>query len=196
MSDFKPRKIPAQARSEFMVDILIEAAARILEERGFAGYSTNTIAEKAGVSIGSLYQYFPNKDALTYALIKRETQNFIQLLEAAALVKGSEEKLLLGIKAAIKYDFDRRNLAVLLDEAERKLDLYEWNNKLNYLALSLVKQILTEKNFKGYISLDLIASDIMGIIKGMIDANKYQKEISSLERRIFVAVISYIDNIT
>ena len=51
----------------------MEAAARILEERGLEGYTTNAVAERAGFSIGSLYQYFPNKDAITIALIQRET---------------------------------------------------------------------------------------------------------------------------
>ncbi|MCP6571139.1 TetR/AcrR family transcriptional regulator, partial [Klebsiella pneumoniae] len=51
---------------------MLEAAARILESLGFAGFNTNAVAELAGVSIGSLYQYFPSKDALIVELIRRE----------------------------------------------------------------------------------------------------------------------------
>jgi len=64
----KPRKTPRQQRSLVTYDAILEAATRIFGERGYAGATTNDIAELAGVSIGSLYQYFPNKDALIGAL--------------------------------------------------------------------------------------------------------------------------------
>ena len=66
--DAKPRKKPRQERSLVTYDAILEAATRIFGERGYAGATTNDIAELAGVSIGSLYQYFPNKDALIGAL--------------------------------------------------------------------------------------------------------------------------------
>jgi AcrR family transcriptional regulator len=67
----KPRKQPQQARSEATVDALLSATARILARDGYDRASTNRIAEAAGVSPGSLYQYFPGKEALVAALIDR-----------------------------------------------------------------------------------------------------------------------------
>jgi AcrR family transcriptional regulator len=67
----EPRKLPKQARSEATVDAILEAAAQIFERQGYAAGTTNRIAERAGVSIGSLYQYFPNKDAILVALVHR-----------------------------------------------------------------------------------------------------------------------------
>jgi AcrR family transcriptional regulator len=64
----KPRKRPSQARSRETVRAILEAAAHIFEERGPAAATTDAIAERAGVSIGSLYQYFPSKDALLATL--------------------------------------------------------------------------------------------------------------------------------
>ncbi len=63
-----PRKRPRQARSFATFEAILEAAARILESLGFAGFNTNAVAELAGVSIGSLYQYFPSKEALIVEL--------------------------------------------------------------------------------------------------------------------------------
>lgn len=60
----KPRKIPAQARSRATVDAIIQAATYILTKVGWEGLTTNAIAERAGVNIGSLYQFFPNKEAV------------------------------------------------------------------------------------------------------------------------------------
>src|SRR5271170_7397462 len=65
------RKAPAQARSKETVNVILEASARILESDGSRGFNTNSVAVKAGVSVGSLYQYFPNKDAILLALIQR-----------------------------------------------------------------------------------------------------------------------------
>jgi AcrR family transcriptional regulator len=78
-----PRKQASQERSRATVDALIEATARILVSEGFDRASTNRIAEQAGVSIGSLYQYFPSKEALVAAVIDRHNQQLRQLVRVA-----------------------------------------------------------------------------------------------------------------
>ena len=70
----KPRKSASQARSRATVEALVEATARILVREGFDQASTNRIAAVAGVSVGSLYQYFPGKEALVAAVIERHQQ--------------------------------------------------------------------------------------------------------------------------
>lgn len=65
-----PRKTPSQQRSRFTYDTILEAAARIFDAEGMSA-TTNRIAERAGVSVGSLYQYFPNKQALLHELALR-----------------------------------------------------------------------------------------------------------------------------
>jgi AcrR family transcriptional regulator len=70
-SRLAPRKLPKQPRSAATVDAILEAAAQVFERHGYAAGTTNRIAERAGVSIGSLYQYFPNKDAILVALVRR-----------------------------------------------------------------------------------------------------------------------------
>jgi AcrR family transcriptional regulator len=67
----EPRKTPSQERSRQTVDVIIEAAAQVFERHGYAAGTTNRIAERAGVSIGSLYQYFPNKEAILAVLLER-----------------------------------------------------------------------------------------------------------------------------
>ena len=74
-----PRKRPRQARSRATVDTVLEATARVLVKHGFDGLTTNLVADTAGVSIGSLYQYFPNKAALVGALIERHVETMTSL---------------------------------------------------------------------------------------------------------------------
>ncbi|MGN6106254.1 MAG: TetR/AcrR family transcriptional regulator [Kofleriaceae bacterium] len=70
-----PRKRPRQQRSRATVETVLEATARVLVRRGFDGLTTNAVAETAGISIGSLYQYFPNKEALVAALIEKHLED-------------------------------------------------------------------------------------------------------------------------
>lgn len=66
-----PKKQPVQARARATVDTLLEATTRILASEGYEAVTTNRVAEVAGVSIGSLYEYFPNKQSLVAAALAR-----------------------------------------------------------------------------------------------------------------------------
>jgi AcrR family transcriptional regulator len=77
------RKQPKQARSRQLVADIVEGAARVFDREGLSA-TTNRVAEEAGVSVGSLYQYFPNKQALLHALAERHVDSASRLLEQAA----------------------------------------------------------------------------------------------------------------
>lgn len=80
----KPRRAPVQARSRATVEAILTAAARIFSTQGYAAGTTNRIAERAGVSIGSLYEYFPNKDALLAALVEAHMHEGEEVLRRTA----------------------------------------------------------------------------------------------------------------
>ncbi|WP_229681556.1 TetR/AcrR family transcriptional regulator [Neoroseomonas lacus] len=74
------RKTPVQGRSQETVETILEASAQILQKDGEAALTTNRIAERAGFSIGTLYQYFPNRDAILRAMAAREQQRVLARL--------------------------------------------------------------------------------------------------------------------
>ncbi len=76
------RKIPSQARSRATLDIILEAAAQLLESVGEGGFNTNALAERAGVSIGTLYRYFPDKQSIIAALARQEKAAFERAVES------------------------------------------------------------------------------------------------------------------
>lgn len=79
-----PRKLPAQARSRLLVESLLDAAARILAGDGYAAVNTNRVATEAGVSIGSLYQYFGGKEELVAAVVERHGRRIHHAITRAA----------------------------------------------------------------------------------------------------------------
>jgi AcrR family transcriptional regulator len=114
------RKVPRQQRSRAMVDAIVEAATRILGQRGWAAFTTNEVARTAGVSVGSLYQYFPNKLALAEAIRQRHLQAVLAALSNAGDRTGSETldqrvvRLIDGVVAT--HSVDHALHRVLLDE--------------------------------------------------------------------------------
>ena len=74
------RKAPKQARSREIVEVILEAAARVFVRHGYARATTNRIAEAAGISVGSLYQYFPSKDAIAVEILRRYRETLLALV--------------------------------------------------------------------------------------------------------------------
>lgn len=95
-----PRKEASQERSRATVNALIDATARILVKEGFDKASTNHIADVAGVSVGSLYQYFPGKEALVAAVIERHHREIMQTVEGE-LADIASQPLAQGVRKLI-----------------------------------------------------------------------------------------------
>ncbi len=81
----KPRKKPTQTRSTVTVDAIVEATIRILRQDGWAACTTTRIAALAGVSVGSLYQYFPNRNAIAVEIVRRRTRTYLSAVLAVDL---------------------------------------------------------------------------------------------------------------
>ena len=134
----KARKIAAQERSRATVAALVEATARILVKEGFDKASTNRIAEVAGVSVGSLYQYFPSKEALVAAVIERHQQEIMQTVRgelADVLAQPVEKAVRMLVAVAVKaHRVDPKLHRVLAEQIPRvgKLEKLASFNRENY----------------------------------------------------------------
>jgi AcrR family transcriptional regulator len=118
------RKEPRQARSRATTDAMLDAAAHILGDRGWTGLTTNAVAEIAGVSIGSLYQYFPNKLALIEAVRRRHFDEVLVVLRAAADDRMTRRKRVEALVDGMIAVHSRYPAAhrVLLEESPRGAD--------------------------------------------------------------------------
>jgi len=82
-SSKRPRRKAKQERARETVEAVLEAAARVLPESGYARATTNRIAEAAGVSVGTLYEYFANKEEVFDALIQRQLEAIVSAIRSA-----------------------------------------------------------------------------------------------------------------
>jgi AcrR family transcriptional regulator len=189
----RPRKSAKQSRSLSTVTDIIEGAARILEDRGFAGYNTNAIAERAGVSIGSLYQYFPSKDAITIALIGRETEQLLADVAKAECSENWVDGLRAMIEAAVTHELHRPKLSLLLDQEEERFVLEEREKRVSTAILQALRTLLTSSSLKFEGSLDVASRDLLAITRGLLDSRDgSEPELQEWRRRIHRAVFGYL----
>ncbi|GGY98839.1 MULTISPECIES: TetR family transcriptional regulator [Shewanella] len=113
------RKLPRQGRSKTLVAAILEAAIHVLADGGIRGFTTARVAEKAGISVGSLYQYFPNKAAILFQLQVNEWRKTQQLIETilADMTKPPREKLETAIRSFIQSECDESSIRKALGDA-------------------------------------------------------------------------------
>ena len=125
-------KKPKQARSQGTVEAILQAVTRIMDAEGLGGLTTNKIAEKAGVSVGSLYQYFKNKESIFEAILLRMTEDNLRSLENT-LAASSKSR---GIREVVEHVVRGHYANV------KKL------GKLSSVLFQIAPQILSVNHFK------------------------------------------------
>jgi AcrR family transcriptional regulator len=168
------RKAPRQPRAQATVEAILEAAARILE-RGIAqNFTTNHIAELAGVGIGSFYQYFPNKAALVAALLDREHAALADAIERLSIALADAplgDALDAMAHFAVAQQFDRARLSAVLDQAEARLPLADRLAGADARILAGVEHLLARH--REALSLDLgpdAARDCIAIARALVES--------------------------
>lgn len=118
-----PRKLPSQDRSREMVGRIVDAAGRILVAEGYERASTKRIAAVAGVSPGSVYQYFPNKEAIVVAAVERMVDEFADgfLASLPAIAAAEPDQSVLAMLGTLLDAMERRRelIRVLMQEVPR-----------------------------------------------------------------------------
>ena len=160
-----PRKSASQERSRATVDTLLEATTRVLIKEGYDRASTNRIAEVAGVSIGSLYQYFPSKEALVAAVIDRHTQEISEVTRKA-LVKAAA----LPIEAAA-----REFVSVAIDG-------HRVNPTLHGVLAEQIPRVGRLENIEANVR------DGYALVRGYLEAHRDEIDVADLDLAAFVVV--------
>ncbi len=190
----RPRKTAQQARSRATQAAILEAAARILESRGRQAVTTNEIARRAGVSIGSLYQYFPNKRAILATLIRDKRAELLEQMRDAldaTETEPSDHAIDALIRAGLMHQFSRPALALELEYLEPQLEMEQETGALSEaMALLILDAIRRLRPDAGPTE----ARDVVAIVKGLLNTAALSGETGGpdLVARCRRAVVGYL----
>lgn len=196
----QPRKTPRQARSHATVEAILEATARVLGQHGYAGTNTNLVAELAGVSVGSLYQYFPNKLALVSALHERHVQQLAALLREAfaasrsANLAGRIRRLVAVVLAAHRRE---PNLHRVLEREFAAEEPAYADSPADQLVHGLVRELLSEHRAELRVpDLELASYMLLRMLESLVHAVVLEPPpglaAEALERAIGDAILGYL----
>ena len=195
-----PRRRPRQARAQATVDAIIQATARVLVEDGYDRASTNRIAQAAGVSIGSLYQYFPSKEALVAALVEAHVDRMTDVVSrrlddlAPGDLRHSAEVLVSALIAA--YRVDPKLHHVLCQEVPKIGDLrriYEFEQSLSEVIrthLESLRHQIKHSNIDRAVF--LLINAIPSVIRAAIEGDTEGADDSSLTAELTDMILRYL----
>jgi AcrR family transcriptional regulator len=160
-----PRKSASQERSRSTVDALLEATTRILIKEGYDRASTNRIAEVAGVSIGSLYQYFPSKEALVAAVVDRHTQELSEVTRNA-LIKVAARPIEVAAREFVSV----------------AIDAHRVNPKLHGVLSEQIPRVGRLENIEANVR------EGYALVRGYLEAHRDEIDVADLDLAAFVLV--------
>jgi len=164
-----PRKSPRQARSRFTVDAIIEAATQVLRSDGYDGLTTSRAAERAGVSVGTLYQYFPNKAALASAVIDRNCGEFLATFERAVALRPTLRDCIHAlVDFALSSQHSPPDLHRIVNELAPRLGVTERTEVVSRAVVKAVEAMLRRHSNELSPEIDLSAAAM--IIETMLEA--------------------------
>ncbi|WP_409179540.1 TetR/AcrR family transcriptional regulator [Amycolatopsis sp. VS8301801F10] len=169
----QPRKEPQQVRGELTRQRILAAAAQVFAEQGYAAGTTNRIAERARVSIGSLYQYYPNKDAILVALTARHLDAGAETLRRHRETTGPpttlEDALREIVHAAVQNHLDDPQLLrVMAEQAPRSAELLEQVARYEEEQIAYVRGLL-ERSPEAHVSnVDMAARLVVNTVELLV----------------------------
>lgn len=193
------RKKPIQARSQATVRAILDAAAHVLSKEGYDNASTNRVAERAGVSIGSLYQYFPGKESLVAALIDEHRARSLEVfVEKAGEVAGAPLPVAVEtlVEALVEaHEADPQLHRVLMEQVPRVGSLKLLLDDLDVRVGTVVRAILAARRDEiGPRDLDAATFVVVNAVETLVHRAVLDQRLSreTLVRETTALVVRYL----
>jgi AcrR family transcriptional regulator len=195
------RRSPNQARSRDKLELIFEASIRILNKQGLDGLTTNRIAEVAGVSIGTLYQYFSNKQEILAALGQREIQATIAKITEQFFAGHQEADKLKLLVHVLLNAFDGRHQVrkILLDIALSQQGIAGMDKPVQQVTTFLRSPMAGHLfgNVASLTEMDLfvLTSAVTGIIRSALVRDTDMLSRQELEDKIVIMIRAYLEKL-
>lgn len=196
------RKRPKQARSNALVSTILEAAVRVLAEEGAQRFTTARVAERAGVSVGSLYQYFPNKASILFRL---QSDEWKQTTEQWRTILGDSSRPPLArlrhlVYNFIRSEFDESSLRVALDDAAPLYrdapEAQAIHDEGDRIVEAFMREVLPGTSDKArQLSGELVIMTITSVGKELSETPRTDAEIAAFADQMSNMLCSYLQNV-
>ncbi|MFG1923040.1 TetR/AcrR family transcriptional regulator [Cryptosporangium sp. NPDC048952] len=194
----QPRRKPSQVRAELTRERILAAAAHVFVEHGYAAGTTNRIAERARISIGSLYQYFPNKDSVLAELLVRHIDRGVWTeADHLDLSPGTLEAAVRALvrDAISNHQDDPQLLRIMIEEAPLSQELLDTIDRHGRLRVGQVRDVLARHADVRVTDLDTAAELIVNTVE--LNAHKVMADprnvsVEALERELVGMLTRYL----
>lgn len=193
--DVSPRKLPRQTRSTATVDAIVAATAQVLASHGYEGATTALIAKRAGTSVGSLYQYFPTKEALVIAVAERHLQDMMGVFATVIPANAAEAPLEGMIRALVKSAVDAHAVdptlhRILSQEALRvgQLDFVLATEKM---LVAFIAELFRQREDVRKVDAELAAYIVVRCVDSLTHSAVLDKP-ELLRREDFIAEVTHL----
>lgn len=197
---FEPRKTPQQARSTASVEAILEATVQVLLQEGNLRLTTTRVAARAGVSVGTLYQYFPNKSSLLQALLKEHLDQVASALETACLLaegKPLAEMAEAIISAFVKAKFRDLDASVALyaisDDVEGKRIAHAMHARVITAMTTVLKTARGATIAQAEVVASTLLSAMTGVSRVALERGVTRSTMVTMQRELAVMVKAYLE---
>jgi AcrR family transcriptional regulator len=195
----EPRKVPVQARSTASVDAILEAAVQVLLKEGRERLTTRKVADRAGVSVGTLYQYFPNKSALLQAVLRNHLEGVAQTIDQVCReMKGAAVDAMATtlveafLKAKLAHVETSRALYSVSDDV-RGAEIARQNAARNIAAVAAMLESAKERlNDDPQVMASITLATMAGVSRRMLESGLRESELQAMQRGLVTMVRAYL----
>jgi AcrR family transcriptional regulator len=195
----EPRKSPVQARSTASVDAILKATVQVLLKDGKEKLTTTRVAARAGVSVGTLYQYFPNKSALLRAALRLHMEEIFREVDKVCVVERGQPVEQMAAALAVAF------LAVKMRDPKKSRALYRVSSDVDGAKIAAVGVTRVNRAIVGLLEsapevvktdLQLMATVLQSIISGvkrqLLESDMPEVQFEVIERELVLVVRSYV----
>jgi AcrR family transcriptional regulator len=195
----EPRKLPVQARSSASVDAILEATIQVLLSAGKERLTTTRVALRAGVSVGTLYQYFPNKRALLKAVLRRHMNKVTQAVEHACLEqKGNtlEQMATSLVTAFLAAKLTDPKTSVALYSVSADVDgakiIQQASGRSNKAIVAMLATTSEPLSRDPQLVASMLQGAMVGVSRRLLESSVPEKELAALQEELIFFVSAYI----
>jgi AcrR family transcriptional regulator len=196
---FEPRKTPLQARSTVTVEAISEATIQVLLSHGADRLTTTRVAQRAGVSVGTLYQYYPNKQALLFAVLENHLTNVMATVEAAcesACHEPLAEMIREMVEAFVDAKMDRGDISVAFYQVAANVGGPALIKRINQRSRKTVQAMLeTASDIKSppdRFAIDIMLSAMAGAMRSLLEAGPSPATVRKAREQLVLLCQSYM----